>query len=396
MKDIKRKVTIIGSAMTRPASFDARDYRQYAAEPVFRALEEIGLKPRDVEVFSVAYNERTVPDAAISPLMADVLGGLNVPVIPVSSACAGGGVAAFNMYNYIASGMYDIGVCLSFSQTDLYYPMDTASASGNFTDIDYSLGITHFHYSYLREVFFQEKYGTTDLHVDAKWAYQDHWYARRNPEAIRFGSPMPNEEALYAGGIQGIRTRSAAGRSQACALVFASEKIAKQFDKPVYFDVGLGNRHAYMGAHFNYPHPDHEQSDISRQPGTKVAARRAMQLADITVNDIDVFQVHDLTPSDGYMQLEAIGVAPVEELFKEVLDGQTAPDGKFPTNTDGGALGFGHSSVGGDFHSKVIENIHQLRGECGERQVPNAKVALAQAYGTHQSVDAVGILRRCF
>lgn len=116
MKDTKRKVTIIGSAMTRPASYDPRDYRQYAAEPVFRALEEIGLKPRDVQVFSVAYNERTIPDAAISPLMADALGGLNAPVIPVSSACAGGGVAAFTMHNFIASGQYEIGVCLSFSR----------------------------------------------------------------------------------------------------------------------------------------------------------------------------------------------------------------------------------------------------------------------------------------
>jgi acetyl-CoA C-acetyltransferase len=396
MKDKRRKVTVIGCAMTKPASFDYRDYRQYAAEPVFNALDGIGLSTKDVEIFSVAYNERTIPDAAISPLMADALGGLNAPVVPVSSACAGGGVASFNMYNYISSGRYDIGVCVSFSQTDLYYPMETASASGNFTDLDYALGITHFHYSYLREVYYQEKFGTDDLKADARWAWQDHWYARRNPEAIRFGSPMPNEKALFAQGIQGIRTRSAAGRSQACALIFASEDVAKQFNKPVYIDIGLGNRPAYLGAHFHYPHPDHQHSDISRQPGTAVAARRAMDLAEVTVDDIDIFQVHDLTPADGYMQMEAIGVAEPGQMPELVLAGETGPAGRYPTNTDGGALGFGHSSVGGDFHSKIIENIQQLRGESGERQVENAQTALAQAYGTHQSVDAVGIVRRCF
>jgi acetyl-CoA acetyltransferase len=396
MKDLKRKVTIIGCAMTKPTAFDYRDYRQYAAEPVFQALEEIRLSPQDVEVYSVAYNERTIPDAAISPLMADALGGLQAPVVPVSSACAGGGVAAYNMYHYIASGRYDIGVCVSFSQTDLFYPMETASASGNFTDLDYALGLTHFHYSFLREVYFQERHKTTDLVADAKWAYQDHWYARRNREAIRYGSPMPTEEALYARGIQGVRTRSAAGRSQACALVFASEDVARNFSKPVYIDVGLGNRPAYMGAHFYYPHPAHINSDIGKQPGTAVAASRAMSLADVSVSDIDLFQVHDLTPSDGYMQLEAVGLGTADHIIELVQSGETGPKGSIPTNTDGGALGYGHSSVGGDFHSKIIENIRQLRGEAEERQVDQAEVALAQAYGTHQSVDAVAIVRRCF
>jgi hypothetical protein len=49
--------------------------------------------------------------------------------------------------------------------------------------------------------------------------------------------------------------------------------------------------------------------------------------------------------------------------------------------------------VGGDFSSRIIENMLQVRGQADERQVTGAKVALAHAYGTHQSLDAVGILK---
>ncbi len=391
-----RKVMLIGAAMTKPIGRDFRDYRQHAAEPFFWALDELELKPKDIEVISVGYNERTTPDGAISPIMSDVLSGLNAPVIPVSAACAGGGVAAWNLYHYISSGRYDIGACVSYSQTEAFYPGETANALGNFTDLDFSLGLTHFHYSFMREKYYQQKYQKGDLTAEAHWARQDHWYGRRNPEAVTYGSPMPTEEALFADGIVGVRTRSAAGRNHACTLIFASEDVAKNFDKPIFIDLGLANRSAYMGAHFHYPHADHRECDISRQPGTTVAARRAMELAEAKIEDIDIFQVHDLTPCDGFMQMEALGIAAPGEMGKLALEGATAVDGKYPTNTDGGNIAFGHSSVGGDFSSKIVENMKQIRGQCDERQVKDVELALAQAYGTHQSVDAVAIMRRGF
>lgn len=395
MKKNRRNVMLIGGAMTKPIPKDI-GYRPYTAEPFFQCLDSLGLKPKDIEIFSVGYNERTHPDAAISPIFADILSGLNAPVIPVSTACAGGGTASFNIYNYIASGRFDLGASVSFSKPDVFYPMETANSMGNFTDVDHALGLTHFQYSYLRENYYQEKHFQDDLKPAAQWAWQDHWYSRRNPEAVLYGRPMPTEEQLMDRGIGGIRQRSAAGRSQACVLIFASEDVARNYSQPIYFDVGLANRSAYMGAHFHYPHPDHRECDISHQPGTKVAARMAMRFAEIELEDIDIFQIHDLTPYDGFMQMEALGITKPGEMGNLTLEGATALDGPYPTNTDGGAIGFGHSSVGGDFHSKVIENMKQLRGQGEERQVENPKVALAHAYGTHQSIDVVGIMRRGF
>lgn len=394
MKKSNRKVMLVGAAMSGPERGDFSGYREFAAKPFFRALDDLKLTPEDMEIISVAYNERSIPDAAIAPIFSDALAGLKIPVIPVSCACTGGGMAAFNMYNYISSGMYDIGAVVSFSQTELFFPMETASAMGNFTDLDFALGLTHIQYSSLKESLYRQKFSPGDLNSAAKWALQDHWYGRRNPNAVHNSGPLPSQEQLMDTGNIGYRARSAAGRNQACTLIFASEDVAKKFDRPLYLDVALGFRSPYLGAHCNYPHPDHRDCDFSQQPGVTVAARQAMRRADIDLDEIDVFQVHDLTPYDGMMQLEALGLCKPGEMSKLVLEGVTAVDGKYPTNTDGGSIAFGHSSAGGDFPSRVIENMLQLRGEAGERQVADAKVALAHAYGTHQSIDSVAVLRR--
>jgi acetyl-CoA C-acetyltransferase len=302
-------------------------------------------------------------------------------------------MASYNLYHFIASGRFDIGAVVTFSTTSLYFPMDTASAMGNYNDVDYYLGLSHMHYSSLKESLYYQKYTPGDLSAAAAWARQAHWYGRRNPMAVHNKGEMPREEDLFDEGVIGYRTRSAAGRSQACCLIFASEDVAKSFKSPLTFDIGLAFRAPYMGNHFYYPHPDHQDYDISYQPAVSVAAREAMGLAEVELKEINLFQVHDLTPYDGMMQLESLGLAEQGEIPQLIIAGETAVDGAFPTNTDGGSIAFGHSSVGGDFSSRIIENMHQLRGESGERQVKNAGIALAHAYGTHQSLDVVSILK---
>ena len=48
-------------------------------------------------------------------------------------------------------------------------------------------------------------------------------------------------------------------------------------------------------------------------------------------------------------------------------------------NPDGGGLSSNHPGMRGIF--LVIEAVKQLRGECGERQVAGARIALAHGTG---------------
>ena len=76
------------------------------------------------------------------------------------------------------------------------------------------------------------------------------------------------------------------------------------------------------------------------------------------------------------------------------LSGGMTLESQCPINTYGGGPAFGHGSAGSDFQAGVLENFWQLRGEAGERQVKDARVGVNTSYGTHHSLDAVGVVQK--
>jgi acetyl-CoA C-acetyltransferase len=61
-------------------------------------------------------------------------------------------------------------------------------------------------------------------------------------------------------------------------------------------------------------------------------------------------------------------------------DGVVTLEGDLPVNTSGGLIGCGHA-VGATGIMQTIEIVKQLRGECGKRQVKNARRGLVQSMG---------------
>ena len=85
----------------------------------------------------------------------------------------------------------------------------------------------------------------------------------------------------------------------------------------------------------------------------------------------------------GLRNLEEMGFCGIGEGADYVEEGHTRLGGKMPVNTDGGLLSNSHP--GDPSGLQVIEVVKQLRGECGARQVPDAKigVALQQGFAVH-------------
>ena len=71
-------------------------------------------------------------------------------------------------------------------------------------------------------------------------------------------------------------------------------------------------------------------------------------------------------------------------------DGKLRVGGSLPTNTDGGGLSSCHPGQRGLF--LLVEAVRQLRGECGERQVAGAEVAVAHGSGMFLSVMSTAVL----
>ena len=395
MGTINRRVMMIGGAITPPRIPMDWTWRQMAAEVFVNALQDAGVSVEDVDLVACNYNDRTIVDSSPGAQIADALGILPRPVIPIANACAGNGIASYAAWNAIASGRCDVVVSMGFARSDNYDAMEAMNSQGNYVDFDYMLGLTHINYGAMRDAYYRQKYDVP-LEAAGNWAYQCHWYARRNPLAATYGKPMPVLEELCADTLEADRDRQATNRGGvASAMIFAGEDVAARYtDKPVVFDVAYAFRPPYIGNFFHYPVDGMREYDLAELPGVMIAAQEAYGVAGITAEDIDLIKIHDLTAYEGMMAVEALGICPVGKGKELVLSGGMTLDSDCPINTYGGGPAFGHGSAGSDFQAGVLENYWQLRGECGDRQAKDPAVGVNTSYGTHHSLDVVGVVQK--
>ena len=128
------------------------------------------------------------------------------------------------------------------------------------------------------------------------------------------------------------------------------------------------------------------------QTGATQSGHTAFTMAGLTPQEIDVVEVYDSFTITVIMTLEALGFCRRGEGGAFVSNQRTAPGGAFPMNTNGGGLAYTHPGMYGIF--LLIEATRQLRGECGPRQVHDARTALAHGTGGVFSSAATVILGR--
>jgi acetyl-CoA acetyltransferase len=102
----------------------------------------------------------------------------------------------------------------------------------------------------------------------------------------------------------------------------------------------------------------------------KGADELVFRTADATPADIDSLHLYDAFSPQVLWTLERFGFCAVGEAADFVQDGRIGPGGALPINTSGGHLSEGHFNGWG----QMAEIVRQLRGEAGERQVPNARL----------------------
>ena len=111
--------------------------------------------------------------------------------------------------------------------------------------------------------------------------------------------------------------------------------------------------------------------------------------------DIQFAEVHDCFSIAEIIAIEDLGFFKPGEGYKATKEGLTQLDGPKPINTSGGLKCKGHP-VGATGVAQLYEVWKQLRGEAGERQIPNPNLRIGAAHnvGGHGGTCAFTILER--
>lgn len=224
------------------------------------------------------------------------------------------------------------------------------------------------------------EFGTTREQL-AEVAVAARAWARLNPAAFTRG-PLTIQDVLSARMIV-----DPFGAKDCClvtdggaAMILVSADRARDFPKqPIYMlGVGSATTHNNISA----------MADLTT---TAVAqsAPRAFAMAGVTPAEIDLVELYDAFTINTILFLEDMGFCKKGEGGAFVSNGTIAPGGSLPVNTNGGGLSCVHPGMYGMF--LMVEAIQQLRGECGERQVVGAELAVCNGNGGYLSSQVTAV-----
>jgi acetyl-CoA C-acetyltransferase len=96
-----------------------------------------------------------------------------------------------------------------------------------------------------------------------------------------------------------------------------------------------------------------------------------LRRAQLTLDDVDGFEVHDcFTPSE-YLAIDHIGLTGPGESWKAIENGEIEIGGRLPINPSGGLIGGGHP-VGASGVRMLLDAAKQVSGAAGDYQVEGA------------------------
>ena len=382
-----RRVGIIGIGHGVFGRRSDATVQELAFEAFKLALDDAGIERKQIDASVIGAVPEYHKQRSLPGVVQEYLGLNPAPTWLTEVACASGSAAIRTAWMSIRSGVHDVVAVIGCQKMTELDTADILALMGRVGEVQWEsvFGTTFPAYYAMFANRHMHEFGTTREQL-LQVAVKNHHYGAKNPKAL-FRKEITLEKALASDDVASpfqVYDCCANADGAACVILAAEDHARDLSDKPVWLD-GMGCATSSMSV-LRRPH-------LTGLPSAAEAAREAYEMAEVGPDDIDVADVHDCFTIAEIMAYEDLGFCGKGEGGPFISDRQAYVGGKVAVNVDGGLKAKGHP-IGATGLSMTYEVALQLRGEAGERQVPDAKVGLTHNVGGIGQYCFVHVLRR--
>lgn len=375
------------SDYARNLAREGRDFADLTREVVDQTLAESMIDAVDVDVVHVAnaFGEMFAQQGHLGAMPATVHDGLwGTPATRHEAACASGSVAALAAMADLRAGNYRTALVVGV-ELEKTVPGDLAArhlgaAAWTGHEGQDAKFMWPFMFAQVADEY-DRRFGIDDQHLRAIAAL-NLANARRNPNAQTREWQVPDLAAV--GGddavnppIEGrIRRFDCSQMTDGGAgVVLVNDDFLAEHPgvRPIGRIEGWGHTTVGLGLRQKL---DRNAGNPYVMPHVRTAVQNAFGRAQVDLDDMHGFEVHDcFTPSE-YVAIDHIGLTGPGESWKAIESGDIEIGGRLPINPSGGLIGGGHP-VGATGIRMILDAAKQVSGLAGDYQVDGA-----QRFGT--------------
>ncbi len=382
-----RPVAIFGIGQTQIGEHWDKSLREIGGEAAFAAMQDAGVDKVDALFVGNMLSSAISGQNQLGAFFSDWMGLWKQEAVKVEAACASGAAALRAGLMAVSAGDIDSALVIGVEKMTDKAGHDVTSALATAADADYELeqGISFVGLNALIMRRYMHEFGWK--HEDfAPFSVNAHANAMHNPFA-RLHEKITVEKfeksAMIATPIN-LLDASPIGDGAAAVVIVPAEKVVSLNGKPRVVIAGSASATDTIAVH--------SRKDPLFLSAAYESSKRAYQMANVSPDDIDVFELHDAFSIMAALSLEACGFAERGQGVRLGLEDRINPKGERPVCTRGGLKARGHP-VGATGIYQIVEVVQQLRGECGETQVVGARIGMTQNIGGSGATILTHILK---
>ncbi len=379
-----RKVAVLGIGQTKIGEHWEKSLREIGGVAAFAAMQDAGLEKVDALFVGNMLSSIVSGQNQLGAFFSDWIGLWKQEAVKIEAACASGAAAFRAALMAVASGDIESALVVGVEKMTDKAGHDITAALATAADTDYEVeqGVSFVGINALVMRRYMHEFGWK--HEDfAAFSINAHANAMHNPYA-RLHEKISVEKFERSSMIStpiNLLDASPIGDGAAALVIVPAEKILRQPRIIVSASAAATDTIAL-----------HSRKDPLFLQAAYLSSKRAFEMAGVTPDDINVFELHDAFSIMAALSLEASGFAERGQGVRLALDNDISIQGRVPVCTRGGLKARGHP-VGATGIYQLVEIAQQLRGECGQTQVEGARTGMAQNIGGSGATILTNILQ---